>query len=650
MDTLQSPGTTLPKAWGVALIVLAASAVLALLHLGRSILVPVTMAVVLCFAISPLVRKLRDVGLGHVSSVLAAVLSSVVVISLLGGLIGFHALRIPGNLPAYQARLDKNLRALRRFAFSTMDRTWGAAEQMLDAPDDGVLANARQKLGPAQLVPPGQPIPVEVRPPKPAPMERVQRLLSWAWGPIGSAGIIVLVLIFLLLERESLRDRFIRLVGWADLSATTSAINDAGERLSRYLARQFAVNIGFGLAIWVALTCVGLPEAALFAALSAVMRFVPYVGVPVVALLAMALALGVSEGWTLMLLTAAVFVVIDLIAAHVIEPRVYGQATGLSRLSIVLATLFWGWLWGPAGVIIATPLTLCLAVAGRHAESLGFLDIVLGDGPALTMAQKFYQRALSGDSGEIIAGAREFLKRRSFAAYCDAVLMPSLRFGVVDFANGRTTVRQQAELRTAIVQVVETLAGAERSSAAPAERTTVLVETSSGHMLREKRMFRQRSESNAPQDAEPIVLCVGLGAPGDDLATELLVRILQQLSLDARHLSFEDLQSMPDLRTSVPAVRAICLVTLAPAAAPRTMVSLARRMRAEAPGANMSALLLGGMAEGFEQPELGEVLDRTVGSYEQVAAELHARLAAPVQTRGDHDTIDRSIEPGPFVR
>ncbi|KQV83027.1 AI-2E family transporter [Rhizobacter sp. Root1221] len=639
MDTLQSPGTTLPKAWGAALIVLAASAVLALLHLGRSILVPMTMAVVLCFAISPLVRKLRDVGLGHVSSVLAAVLSSVVVISLLGGLIGFHALRIPGNLPAYQARLDKNLHALRRFAFSAMDRTWGAAEQMLDAPD-----------GSAQLVPAGQAIPVEVRPPKPAPMERVQRLLSWAWGPIGSAGIIVLVLIFLLLERESLRDRFIRLVGGADLSATTSAINDAGERLSRYLARQFAVNIGFGLAIWVALTCVGLPEAALFAALSAVMRFVPYVGVPVVALLAMALALGVSEGWTLMLLTAAVFLVIDLLAAHVIEPRVYGQATGLSRLSIVLATLFWGWLWGPAGVIIATPLTLCLAVAGRHAESLGFLDIVLGDGPALTMAQKFYQRALSGDSGEIIAGAREFLKRRSFAAYCDAVLMPSLRFGVVDFANGRTTLRQQTELRTAIVQVVETLAGAERPSASPTERTTVLVETSSGRMLRERRMFRQRTESNAPQDAAPIVLCVGLGAPGDDLATELLVRILRQLSLDARHLSFEDMQSMPDLRTAVPAVRAICLVTLVPAAAPGSIVPLARRMRAEAPGADLSALLLGGMAEGFEQPELGEVLDRTICSYEQVAAEMHARLAGgPAQTRAVHDTIDRSFEPGPFA-
>ena len=205
-----------------------------------------------------------------------------------------------------------------------------------------------------------------------------------------------------------------------------------------------------------------------------------------------------------MLMMGAVFLAVDLITSHVIEPRVYGQATGLSPLSIVLITLFWGWLWGPVGVIIATPLTLCLAVAGRHAESLGFLDIVLGDGPALTMAQKFYQRALSGDSAEIIAGARDYLRRWSFAAYCDSVLVPALQLSRADFVKGQITLRQQAELRGAIVQVVEALDGAKRD-ASTHKRMTVLEEVSSGLLLRRKRMLRQSTAAQAQPGDESVV-------------------------------------------------------------------------------------------------------------------------------------------------
>ncbi|HEY4068012.1 MAG TPA: AI-2E family transporter, partial [Burkholderiaceae bacterium] len=358
----------------IALGVLALAAILGLLYLGRAILVPVTLAVVLSFAISPFVRTLREFGLGHTPAVLAAVAMTGLVGLMLAGVIGSQAIQLAAKLPEYQGTFKANLQSLRAVTLSPLESTFADAERMLDPQfgEEADRANAR---------PPGQPaadaaVPVEIRRPKATPTELLQRVLGWVWGPIGTFGVVIVVLIFVLLDQEALRDRFIRLVGGSDLRTTTTAINDAGKRLSRYLLRQFAVNAGVGLVIWTALTAIGLPHATLVATLTAVLRFVPFLGVPFAALLAAGLALAAAPGWGTMLLTLGAFMTVQLITSQVIEPRLYGHATGLSPLSIVLATLFWGWLWGPIGVIIATPLTLCLAVTGRHAESLGFLDIV----------------------------------------------------------------------------------------------------------------------------------------------------------------------------------------------------------------------------------------------------------------------------------
>jgi len=621
------------RARGLALGVLAASAGLGLLYLGRSILVPVTLAVLLCFAISPLVRKLRQLGLGHASSVLGAVAASVLAISLLAGLIGVHAVQMVASLPAYQATFERNVRSLRILALSPVEKIWDSAERLLSP------------VAPTAVLPSAAngPISIEVLPTKPTPMARLHGLLAWLWGPIGSAGIVVAVLVFLLLERESLRDRFIRLVGGGDLHATTSAINDAGERLSRYLARQLAVNIGVGMAIWAALIGLGLPEAALIAAVTAVLRFVPYVGVLAASLVAMLLALGAADGWTLMLLTGAAFIAIDLIASHVIEPRVYGQATGLSPFFIVLATLFWGWLWGPVGVIIATPLTLCLAVAGRHAESLGFLDVVLGDAPALTMAQKFYQRALSGDSDEILADARDYLRRRSLPMYCDSVLMPALQLSRADFDKGQITLRQQGELRGTIVQVVEALDGAKRDRPPSRQQMTVLDEVSSGRLLRQKRLLRQHPAGHASPGAGSVVLCVGLGGPGDDLATEILVRILRGMGLDARDLTVDESDPSRHPSHAASDIGAICLVTMTGGDDSGAGVGLGRELWFKSPDASMVALLLPGLYDASAHVELSESVDRVVNSYAQVVLELHARVAPVGTTRG---AVVNPVAPG----
>lgn len=636
---MEAPLPTNPKpplqqrASQMALGVLGVAAILGLLYLGRAILVPVTLAVVLSFAIGPFVRALRKLGLGHVSSVLGAVSVSGLVVLVLAGVIGFQAVQMASNLSEYQGTFKANLQALQSATLDRLAPTWEAAQRVLDplGSDGGDLgANTGLQSGGTPL----SPIPVEIRQPRPSPNVLLQRAVSLIWGPVGTAGIVVVVLIFVLLEQEALRDRFIRLAGGSDLRATTTAINDAGERLSRYLVRQFAVNSCVGLVVWAALAGIGLPHATLLAALTAVLRFVPFLGVPIAAILAAVLALAAAPGWTLLLLTLATFVVVQLITSQVIEPRLYGHATGLSPLSIVLATLFWGWLWGPMGVIIATPLTLCLAVAGRHAESLGFLDIVLGDGPALTMAQKFYQRALSGDAEEIIEGAHEFLKRRPLAAYCDTVLMPALQLSRVDLASHEITPHQQHELRSAIVKVVEAIGGAGREHMFKRRHPTVIDDPSLGHLLRNKRLLRQRNETPGdsqanmpPVAAGSLVLCVGLGSLGDDLATELLVRILRELHVDARHLTLDDLHAPRPPEVTLATIGAVCVVSVAPGDEREKGMELAREIRAKLPHTFMLALLLASVLQEADASTFSEVVDRLASSFEDAALEVSERVS-----------------------
>jgi hypothetical protein len=233
---------------------------------------------------------------------------------------------------------------------------------------------------------------------------------------------------------------------------------------------------------------------------------------------------------------------------------------------------------------------------------------------------------LSGDADEIIAGARQYLRRWSFAAYCDTVLMPALRLGRADYAKGQITLPQQAELRGAIVHVVEALNGAERDSLSNAKRKTVLEEVGSGRLLLQQRMLRQRTEAQAAPDAEPIVLCVGMGLPGDDLATEILVRILRGLHMDARHLTAEELHAFRYPRASASVIGAVCLVSMMGGDPSDAGVQLSRQVRSEAPDAYVMALLIPGLSEDQAQAELRATVDRMVSSYEQAVHELQARV------------------------
>ncbi|WP_266182382.1 AI-2E family transporter [Dyella humicola] len=614
-----------------AITIIASATVLALLYFGREVLVPIALALFFSLLMDPWVRLYRRLGLGHGLSVMIAVLALVVIVTGLTTVMGSQVVRMARSLPQYEATIHAKAQTLRAMTVGRLELMQGEFGKVISQPEvRNVYPPLTSASAPSYLAPTA-PSTEPVQAPMPAtPTEVITRILSTAWIPLQTAGIVLVVLVFVLLEHESLRDRFIRLAGGADLRASTAAINDAGERLSRFFVSTFSVNVGVGAAIWLGLSLMGLPGAPLWGGLTAALRFVPYVGVWMVAVVAAVFAAAVVPGWSLLLMTLALYLVVELVVSQLVEPLLYGHTTGLSPLAIVVAAIFWSWLWGPVGLIMSTPLTLCLVVAGRHVKALDLLSILLGDAPALTMPQRLYQRALSGDSQEIIAEARAFLKRKSFAAYCDAVLMPAMQLARIDLSRGAINREQQEDVRHAIVTVVETLGGEARRWSSPRRPTSVLDDVSIGRRLRQQREnISGRWQGPLSVAPESVVLCVGLGSMADDLATEILTRILRNLHVDARHLSAEDFvafeaESHPELTPN--AVSMLYIVSAAPARAEQAD-ALAGDMRVRFPNACIVAVLLPELLSPREElPAVGADVSEVVESLEAAAQQAIARF------------------------
>jgi predicted PurR-regulated permease PerM len=588
--------------------IVATATVLALLYFGRDVLVPVTLAVILSLAVAPLVRVLRRLGLGQTLSVLGAVLMLTLACAAVAVVIGIQVVRMTQSLPQYEETIRYKLSTLNEMTVGRLNILSGQARRIVSQKAAKRLpAAAARALGegdrsaheqPAfeQAAAEPEPIPVEIREPPTNSLQVVQKVLGSLWVPLETAGIVLIVLIFVLLEHEAVRDRFIRIAGGTDIRATTLALNDAGERLSRFFVSQFLVNLGVAGAVWVGLTIAGLPHALLWGAIAGVLRFVPYVGVWIAALFCTVLAAAVDPGWGLAITTVALFVVVELIAGQLVEPQLYGHTTGLSPLSVVVAAIFWSWVWGPVGLIVSTPLTLCLVVAGRHIRALSLLDLLLGDNQPLTMPQRFYQRALSADADEIIASARTFLKRNSFATYCDVVLMPALYLARLDIDTGAINAEQLARVRDTIVAVIGAIGGEGRRSTKRPARNSVLDQSTIGRRLRSQRE-QLSGPFQGPLSVPPgsVMLCVGLGSTSDDLATELLVRILRDQKVDARHMSIEDLNAPPPPDASPGGVSVVYLVSAFPSEERSGGQSTAEKVRERFPGVCLVTVFLPGI-------------------------------------------------------
>ena len=592
--------------------VIAGGVVLALLYVGRTVLIPLVVAAMLSLLLAPLVRLLRRGGIGQVLSVLVAALTFVLAVATIATTLGTQVLRLASGLPQYEQTLQQKLRQLDQATLGRLDTLTSAAGRLMDhqaeASGPGALSGSS-----ASMV---QAIPVAVQTPRTSPFQLLEKILASIWGPVEATGIVLVVLVFILLDHEVLRDRLIRLAG-SHIRLTTLALNDAGARLSRFFVSQFAVNACVGVAIGLGLRLAGVPHATLWGTLAATLRFVPYVGIWIAGFFATSLAFVLVPGWSLALETFGLFVLVELIAGQLVEPNLYGHATGLSPLSVIVAAIFWSALWGPVGLILSTPLTLCLVVVGRHVKALEFFDVLLGDTQALSLPQKFYQRALSGDSDEILVNARTFLKQGSLADYCDRVLMPALQLALLDYEIGAISADRQTKIREVIVEVISKLdGGAPRRLLRRISRDAVLDHLGPGRALRHHREQRE-GKWQGPLAVAPgsITVCLSLGPPADDLAAELLARVLRDKKLDARSFSVLELDIDLPSEATPGAVALVYLVSAFPTPERERSAATAESVRHKLPQAEVVNVFLPGLLIDEDTPIHRKLSGRTVTSF-----------------------------------
>ena len=377
-----------------------------------------------------------------------------------------------------------------------------------------------------------KPIPVEVVEPALRPFQVLQVVIGPLLQPLATGGIIIVVVIFMLVSREDLRDRFIRLVGSDDLHRTTAALQDAGRRVGQYLLMQLVVNVAYAVPIGIGLWLIGVPNAPLWGLLALVLRFVPYIGPIIASVFPLALALAADPGWSMLAWTVALFVVIELISNNLIEPWLYGSRTGLSPLAVIVSAVFWTWLWGPLGLLLSTPLTVCLVVLGRHVPQFEFLDVLFGNEPVLEPHQQLYQRLLSGDPLEATDRAEEFLEEHQLVTFYDQVALPALLLGEADRSRGVLGEERRQRLADSARAVVENLA-----DIAEEERSEEEEEDDGDHAETE-----DDDEVDLPDGSGKTVLCVGGRGELDDAAASMLAQVLEVQGTAVRNLAHDALE------------------------------------------------------------------------------------------------------------
>jgi predicted PurR-regulated permease PerM len=558
--------------------------VIAGLYFARDVLIPITVAGLLSFLLAPLVSIVRRTRIGRVASVLVVALLAIGMLLALGAVIGSQFAQLLTRLPEYVATVQGKVGAI--VAYLT-DHFAGILERLGWGRDGDEGGAGMVQTGPGGLKPPDAEA-EQAAEDALSPMEVLTTYVSPVLSPFASAGIMFVVAVFFLLQKEDLRDRMIRLFGASDLHRTTVAMDEAAKRLSRYFLTLLAINAGFGLVIGVGLFLLGVPNPVLWGILGTTLRFVPYVGPIISAVLPITLAAAVDPGWSLVLWTAGLFIVTELIFNQVVEPVAYGQGTGLSPFAVIVAALFWGWLWGPIGLILSMPMTLCLVVLGRHVERLEFLDVLLGDRPALSPAESFYQRMLAGDADEAQDHAEVLLQERSLCSYYDEIALKGLQLAANDLQRGVLGADQLERVRSTASSLIEELAEFEDVDPAP--------EALENEPAVPPRNEREIPAHPPPRHADPAalgpdwrgeapVLCVAGKGPLDVPTSAMLAQLLGKHGLGGRVAPYEAASRSGIETLDVTGVAMICISYLDISGSPAHLRHLIRRLRGSVPGA-----------------------------------------------------------------
>lgn len=530
---------------GLATAIAIALAVAAL-YLGQAILVPFALAVLLAFVLDPLVTRLRRAWLPR-SAAVALVIAATV--ALLGGLslfVGSQVAELGRDLPSYQSTIQKKLRALRQ-AVVDNGGSLGGASRVVDVVEREFDA-ARRALHTGPQPSAQAPLRVRVDPAPASPLQALAEVVAPVLTPLATTGIALVFLVFILVDRSDLRERLLRFAG-ADLRRATEAVDDAARRVSRYLTVQLGVNLAFGVALGLGLWLIGVPGALLWGVLGAVLRYVPYVGGVVAAVCPALMAFAVDDGWNLLLWTLALVLVLEITINSFVEPWLYGASAGVARVALLLSAAFWAALWGPIGLILATPITVCLVVMGRHLRPLRFLEHLLGATPVFDAPTRLHQRLLAGDVEEAIELAEQEVRTSSLQAFFRDTAVEVLRQASAAHA------RSGAEHRHRVVSGMATLLAELRSAWPPPP----------------------------PAEGASRVLCIGLRSELDSLAAEMLAQTLAAAGADARQLPASALAAEQIGSLALDGVDAVVLSAFNPA--PETNARfVCRRLRRRQPG------------------------------------------------------------------
>ena len=579
--------------------------VIAALYVGREVLLPLVLAILLSFVLTPPLLLLRKIKVPRVLAVTIVVTTAFGIIFGLGWLMSREATNLAADLPNYQATLSEKIKALRESTDESKvlqkagDVLTGLQEE-LSAPSDKA---PEPTVGTKAETPDDKPIAVQITEPEPTGWALYQTVFSTLLPPLATAGIVLLLVIFILLQREDLRDRLIRLFGGADLQRATSTMSDAASRLSRYFLSQVLINFAYGTLIAGVLWLIGVPSPIAWGILAGLMRFVPYVGSYIAAALPLLIAAAIDPGWTTFIMVLLLFVVGELIMGQAVEPQVFGRGTGVTPIAVIGSTIFWTWLWGPLGLLIAMPMTVVLAVLGRHVEGLEFFEVLLGDEPALTPQQRFYQRALTGDAAEATYHAELCLKDQSLASYLDTVALSGLKLAERDASRGALDKVQSERVAETVKEMLENLDDFEphrwfatlrrkpenskngRDGKDGKDEEGGFASVDAAAEADENRDVAGNLPIVARHDLAPgwvvdeAVLAIGGRSPLDEAAAAILAEVLTKRGLAAKALPAEAINAGHIASLAKTEAKLVCLSYLGLGAGPALIRYLVRRLR-----------------------------------------------------------------------
>jgi predicted PurR-regulated permease PerM/methylmalonyl-CoA mutase cobalamin-binding subunit len=602
-----SQPVTFSKPMSSMLTLAAVAVVVTALYLAKGVLLPLTLSVLLSFLLAPVCDRLERLRLPRVAAVAATMLIACTVVTVVGATVAMQLGDLATKLPQYRENIGLKLYSVNgrlSEALNKLNRTTAEIGRMSEAGKDAPDSPAQRERS----------YPVRVVSQAVSPFRILSGMFGTLLEMIGTAGVVVVFVIFFLVRREDLRDRFIRLVGHGQMMVTTQALGDAARRVSRYLAMQLAVNVAFGVPVAVGLWLIGIPNAVLWGMLATALRFIPYIGAWISASMPIALGFAISPGWWVPLLTVAMFVVLELLISNVVEPWLYGSRTGVSAVAVIVSAMFWAWLWGGIGLVLATPLTVCLAVIGKYVPGLAFLDVLLGDEPVFDPPTRVYQRLLAGDQEEAMELVEQDLKTKSLADVYDTVLTPALVLAERDRHRGDLDEHRERFVYAAIREIMEE-AGEQPIDAEDRPELGATHDQNDDDTSSDLKLDRAaqsgRRETNDKSSGgefdgddsgsemlyrEGRVLCLPARDDADEIAAGMLAQVLQRKGWNAEAVPVTALVSEMVERVAEREAEVVCISAVPPAAVTHARY-LYKRLRARFPDARVVVGLWSGRGD-----------------------------------------------------